>query len=119
MEMDDAEHVRVFNEAVSSGRWEPFVDRFAEDAELEFVGVPAGPFIGRQAIAQAYRENPPDDAIAIDGVPRREGDTIVVSYRWNRTKEKGTMRMTWKGGLITKLVVTSAEPAPEGRQPVR
>ena len=105
MEMDAAEHVRIFNEAVSSGRWETFVDRFAENAELEFVGVPAGPFIGRQAIAQAYRENPPDDAIAIDGVPRREGDTIVVPYRWNRTKEKGTMRLTWKGGLITKLVV--------------
>jgi steroid Delta-isomerase len=106
MKMDVAEHVRVFNEAASSGRWEPFIDRFAEDAELEFVGVPAGPFIGKQAIAQAYRENPPDDVIAIDGAPRRAGDTIVVPYRWNRTSEKGTMRMTWKAGLITKLVVT-------------
>jgi hypothetical protein len=104
--MDATEHVRVFNEAVSSGRWEPFIDGFADDAVLEFVGVSAGPFIGRQAIAQAYRDNPPDDTIAIDGDPRRQGDTIVVPFRWNRTNEKGTMRLTYKGGLISKLVVT-------------
>src|SRR5919198_795197 len=103
--MDAAEHVRVFNEAVSSGRWEPFIDGFAENAELEFVGVSAGPFIGRQAIAEAYQDNPPDDTIAIDAGPRRDGDTIVVPFRWNRTNEKGTMRLTCKGGLISKLVV--------------
>lgn len=104
--MDAVEHVRLFNDAVTSGRWEPFTDRFAVDAELVFVGVPAGPFIGRQAIAQAYRESPPDDTIAINGAPRRDGDAIVVPYRWNRTNETGTMRLTSKGGLITKLVVT-------------
>ena len=103
--MDAAEHVRVFNEAVSFGRWEPFIDGFAEDAELEFVGVAAGPFIGKQAIARAYNENPPDDTIAIDGDPSCEGDTIVVPFRWNRTNEKGTMRLTYKGGVIRKLIV--------------
>jgi steroid Delta-isomerase len=105
-EMVAAEHVRLFNEAVSSGWWEPFIDTFATDAELEFIGVPAGPFVGRPAIAQAYRANPPDDTIAIDGAARREGDAIAVPYRWNRTNEKGTMRLTHKHGLITKLVVT-------------
>ena len=104
--MDATAHVRLFNEAASSGRWEPFIDRFAEDVELEFVDVSAGPFISRQDIAQVYRQNPPDDTLAIDGAPRREGDTIVVPCRWNRTNEKGTMRLTYNGGLITKLVVT-------------
>ena len=104
--MDAAEHVRVFNDAVTSGRWQPFIDTFAEDAELEFVGVSAGPFIGRKAIARAYRENPPDDTIAIDGHPGRDCDTIVVPYRWNRTNEKGTIRLTYEGGLIRKLVIT-------------
>ena len=104
--MEAAEHVRVFNEAVSSSRWDPFIDTFAEDAELEFIGISAGPFIGRQAIARAYHDNPPDDTIAIDGEPMRDGDTIVVPFRWNRTNEKGTMRLTYTGGLIRKLVVT-------------
>jgi hypothetical protein len=56
-----AEHVDRFNAAVGSGDFGPMLELFTDDAALEFVGVPVGPFEGREAIAAAYREQPPDD----------------------------------------------------------
>jgi hypothetical protein len=91
---------------VTTRRWDRFINRFADNAELEFVGVPAGPFIGKPAIAEAYRTNPPDDTIAIDGTPTRSGNTLIVPFRWSRTNAQGTMRLTFADGLLTKLVVS-------------
>jgi steroid Delta-isomerase len=34
------EHVEAFNQAVTSGDWETFAERFATDARMEFVGAP-------------------------------------------------------------------------------
>jgi steroid Delta-isomerase len=56
---------------------------FAEDAELQFEGVPAGPFFGRDAIDAAYRELPPDDEIEILGSEERDGE-VVARYAWLR-----------------------------------
>jgi hypothetical protein len=53
------QHVARFNEGVRSGDFTPMVAAFAEDAELHFEGVPVGPFVGRDAIDAAYREQPP------------------------------------------------------------
>lgn len=52
-------HVALFNAAVRNNDWSAFVATFAADAILGFVGVPAGPFRGRDAIAQAYATNHP------------------------------------------------------------
>lgn len=52
-------HVALFNAAVRSGDWSAFVATFAPDATMGFVGVPAGPFRGRDAIAQATRHSHP------------------------------------------------------------
>ena len=46
------EHVERFNEAVRSGDYAPMLAAFAPDAEMAFEGVPVGPFVGREAIAQ-------------------------------------------------------------------
>ena len=47
------EHVARFNAAVESGDWAPMLEQFADDAVLEFRGIPVGPFSGRDAIAAA------------------------------------------------------------------
>jgi steroid Delta-isomerase len=61
--------VQAFNAGVRSGDWSALVELFADDAELEFVGIPVGPFRGREAIGEAYRAQPPDDEIVLlDGV---------------------------------------------------
>jgi steroid delta-isomerase len=70
-------------------------------------GVPVGPFIGRDAIAAAYREQPPDDEVEILGSEVREG-VVVARYAWLRDegRQAGEMRLTPRDGQIEKLVVT-------------
>jgi steroid Delta-isomerase len=99
-------HIAAFNTAVENGRWQPFVDRFADDAVLEFVGPPVGPFVGRAAIADAYATSPPDDTIEVAGPPVLVGSEVVVPYRWRRTGSTGSMRFTSHGEAIDRLVVT-------------
>jgi hypothetical protein len=45
------EHVARFNADVRTGDWSAMLELFADDAELEFFGIPVGPFAGREAIA--------------------------------------------------------------------
>jgi steroid Delta-isomerase len=100
------EHVRLFNAAVDSGDWISFVEQFAEDAVLEFVGPPVGPFTGRAAIHEAYVRNPPDDKIELDGPVAVHSGELVVPYKWVATGATGTMRVTERAGRIVRLVVT-------------
>jgi steroid Delta-isomerase len=100
-------HVAAFNAAVSSGDWEAFAARFADHAVLAFVGPSLGPFEGRDAIATAYADQPPDDTITAVGSPTVEGDETVVPYRWDATGATGSMRITEAAdGRISRLVVT-------------
>ena len=103
--MDVDEYVRVFNVAVRDGIWSPVVDRFGDDAVLEFVGPPVGPFVGKLAIAAAYDANPPDDEIELAGPGRINGDTLGVPFRWCSSGAGGMMRFTERFGLIEHLVV--------------
>ena len=75
------------------------VSRFAEDAELVFQGIPVGPFAGRDAIAAAYREQPPDDEIVL-----LDGDG---TYSWASEPEipAGQLFLTERDGEIARLVI--------------
>lgn len=101
------EHVERFNEGVRSGDFAPMLAAFAEDAEMYFEGAPAGPFFGRDAIAAAYRGQPPDDEVEIFDPEERDGE-IVARYAWLRDegRQSGEMRLTPREGRIQKLVVT-------------
>jgi steroid delta-isomerase len=95
-----ADHVEAFNQAVVSGDWDTFAGRFAEDATMSFVGVPAGPFDGRTAIAEAYRANPPTETMTLvdDGADGR--------FRW-AGGGTGTMHLSWNpAGEVAELVVS-------------
>jgi steroid delta-isomerase len=101
------EHVRRFNEGVRTGDFGPMAAAFAEDAEMYFEGVPVGPFIGRDAIGAAYRDQPPDDEVEIFDTEERDG-FIVARYAWLRDEghQAGEMRITQRNGQIQKLVIT-------------
>jgi hypothetical protein len=101
------DHVERFNEGVRSGDFTRMLENFAEGATMAFEGVPVGPFAGKDAIAQAYREQPPDDELDVLDA-RREGDTIVAGYAWRRepARRAGELRLTIERGRITRLVVT-------------
>lgn len=98
-----AEHIAAFNQGVVSGEWSRFADRFALDATMAFLGVPAGPFHGRDRIRTAYAENPPDDTMTVTAV-ESNGDTDAVAFTWDRGGS-GSMRITWAAGLVTALEV--------------
>jgi len=103
--LDD--HVADFNDGVRTGNFDAMLARFTHDAELAFEGVPAGPYVGIDAIRAAYRDNPPDDEIIVLGA-ELNGDTIVAPYSWahDRRRHSGEMRVTVRNGQIARLVVT-------------
>lgn len=96
-----AEHVEAFNQAVGSGDWDTFAERFVATARMAFVGVPAGPFEGRAAIAAAYKADPPGETLTV-----LADDDPVVRFKW-ASGDTGTMEFSWTAdGLIQSLTVT-------------
>jgi steroid delta-isomerase len=101
------EHVERFNAGVRSGDFGPMLAAFAEGAELVFEGIPVGPFRGREAIAEAYRAQPPDDEVLLLDA-REEAAEVVAGYAWSREPavRAGEMRLSHDGATIRRLVVT-------------
>lgn len=92
-------HIDLFNAAVTSGDWSALVATLHPDAVLTFVGVPAGPYQGRDAIAEAYRTNPPDDTMRVVSV---RGE--VVAFEWSRGGT-GTLTIQRDADRITGLTI--------------
>jgi hypothetical protein len=80
---------------------------FDDDAEMEFRGVPVGPFHGRVAIAEAYRAQPPDDELRVLEDRERDGRT-EARYAWLAEPDvaAGELLLAAEDGLIRKLVIT-------------
>jgi len=80
---------------------------FDDDAEMEFRGVPVGPFHGRDAIAEAYRAQPPDDELRVLEDRERDGRT-EARYAWLVEPDvaAGELLLSGEDGLIRKLVIT-------------
>ena len=101
-------HVRAFNHGVRTADWEPMLVLFADDAELHFENVPAGPFVGLAAIREAYRDQPPDDEIALLGIQDDGDRTVTAAFAWLRG---GTGRLVLEHdrGLVSRLTVVFDE----------
>jgi steroid Delta-isomerase len=98
-----AEHVAAFNHNVRSGDWAAFADRFTPDATMRFVGVPVGPFTGREAIAAGYASQPPSDTLTVSRAVS-SGDVDELWFAWDNGGT-GTMTLRWSGDLIAELTV--------------
>jgi steroid delta-isomerase len=83
------------------------VDGFTEDAELVFEGIPVGPFRGREAIAAAYRTQPPDDEIELLDVAQDSEGRMVASYAWRKRPGvwAGTLVLLPREERIARLVI--------------
>jgi len=101
------EYVARHNRGVRTGDWEALGECFAEDARLEFDGVPVGPFSGRDAIVAAYRARPPDGEVRILSAQERPGG-VEAAYSWAHDPERraGRLLVTLGGDEIDRLVVT-------------
>ena len=100
-----AGHVAAFNDSVRSGEWADFAGRFTPDATMRFVGIPVGPFTGREAIDAGYASQPPSDTLTVTrGVS--SGDVDELWFAWDSGGTAGTMILRWSGDLIDELTVT-------------
>ena len=97
-------HVRSFNHGVRTRDWEPMLLLFADDAELRFENVPAGPFRGIDEIRTAYREQPPDDEIVLLGVQDDGEHTVTAAFAWSKGGT-GRLVLEHERGLVTALTV--------------
>jgi hypothetical protein len=100
-------HVAAFNQGVETGEWDLMVEGFTPDGELVFVGAPAGPYKGRYVIAEAYRENPPDDGILVLEASVVGGE-VVAAYSWlkDEGRKAGLLVLTPYKAKLRRLVVT-------------
>jgi ketosteroid isomerase-like protein len=102
-------YVAAFNAAVAAGDFGPLLTRFTEDAVLRFDNVPPEAaslqFAGRQAIAGAYAQNPPDDQIDLTGEPVARGDHVTVPFAWRADQSAGVLDFVHSEGLISSLTV--------------
>jgi ketosteroid isomerase-like protein len=91
-------HVEGFNEGVRTGDWSRMLALLHDDAELEFAGIPVGPFRGKQAIRDAYEQQPPDDEIVL-----LAGD----AYAWagEPALRAGELRLEERDGKIARIRV--------------
>jgi len=96
-------HVEAFNAAVRDGRWSAFAERFTPSATMSFVGVPAGPFTGRDAIAAAYAQQPPTETLQALRI-ETDGDVDVVGFAW-ASGSTGTMRLEWDADQVAALEI--------------
>jgi steroid Delta-isomerase len=96
-------YVERFNAGVRSGEWEPMLELLAPNAQLEFVGIPVGPFAGREAIGEAYRAQPPDDELVLLD-PRGELGAI---YAWasEPARPAGELHLEEHEGAIEQVRV--------------
>ena len=97
-------HVRAFNAAVGDGDWEPMLARFSEDSELHFENVPAGPFVGLDAIRWAYADQPPTDTIQLLGIQENDEHHVAAAFAWSQGGT-GRMLLEHDRGAVKRLTV--------------
>ena len=90
--------------ASAPGDWEPMLLGLAENAELRFENVPAGPFKGLDEIRAAYASEPPDDEIVLLGSQQRDEHSAVAAFAWKRGGT-GRLVVEHERGAITGLTV--------------
>jgi steroid Delta-isomerase len=102
------EHLRRFNAGVAGGDFSPLVESLSEDATMAFTGVDVGPFSGKAAIAEAYRQSPPDDAIEAIDIRQTDPASALVEYVWrsDAARSPGRLRLSWgPDGLVRSMEI--------------
>jgi hypothetical protein len=97
-------HVELFNAAVSSGDYDPFLDTFAEDAVMRFDDFPIGPYVGRGAIAEAYATQPPADTMALMDMEVVGADAVTAAFEWD-AGGTGTMFLRFDSTKVVELAI--------------
>jgi steroid Delta-isomerase len=95
------QHVENFNNGVRTGDWTPMLALMTEDVELEFVGLPIGPFSGRDAVGDAYRAQPPSDELYV--LEDRGDGTAVYAWLQDPARPAGELHLDERDGSISRV----------------
>jgi hypothetical protein len=107
-----ARHETLFNAGVASGDFGPWLETFHADATATFVGLPLGPFRGRDAIAAAYAENPPSSPMRVVDATR-DGDVVRAHFVWDSAPDTGGIFVfELRGDRLASLEVELGAPPP-------
>jgi hypothetical protein len=97
-------HLDRFNDAVRSRNWDAYLAGLSDSVQMEFIGVPFGPFTSKSDVAAAYSSNPPDDTLSISDLGA-EGSMDVVRFSWDKGGS-GVTRITWTpDDLVERQVI--------------
>jgi hypothetical protein len=102
-------HVELFNEAVRTGDYGPFLDTFADDAVMRLDGVPMGPVEGKAGIAEAYATRPPTDTMALIDMEELGTTAVRALFEWD-AGGTGEMYLRWDDGRLVELKIAPALP---------
>lgn len=104
--------VADFNTGARTGDFSALVDLLTDDAVLEFEGVPDPPFLGRDAIAEHYRNDPPDDEVAIVR-SKSENGFIIANFVWVDIPEArgGTLIITPHEERVARIAIAFGGPS--------
>jgi steroid Delta-isomerase len=98
-------HVELFNEAVRTGDYGPFLETFSERAVMRFDNVPMGPFNGLPEIAEAYATEPPTDTMALTAMEEIGGDGVRALFEWD-AGGTGQLFLRWDDEKVVELAIT-------------
>jgi steroid delta-isomerase len=99
--------VAALNRGVREGSWTDMLTLSRSDAAMEFVGIPPGPFHGREAIAAAHRNQTPDDEMILLDSPLQRRGALVATYAWAKepARPAGELHLRETDGVITAIRV--------------
>jgi hypothetical protein len=99
-------HLDALNSGVAGNGFDRLGANLTEDCTMRFEGVPVGPFEGRAAVVEAYRQSPPDDGIVVLEAQYDER-RAVATYAWSATPDKpaGRLLVDLDGELISALTI--------------
>ncbi len=94
------------NAGVRSGDFSALLEILHSDAEMHFIGIPAGPFLGRAAIARAFREGGPGDELILGDVTASAAEQ-QASYGWRARPEhiEGRISILVRDQAIASIVI--------------
>jgi hypothetical protein len=99
-------HVELFNEAVRSGDYAPYLRTFADNAIMNFDDMPIGPFRGKAEIIDAYESQPPNDTMALIDMQEIGADGVEAAFEWD-AGGTGRMFLRWSEERIVELSISS------------
>ena len=99
-------YVTFNNEGVRTRDFSSLLALFAPEAVMRLDGIAAGPFSAASAVAEAFREHPPDDELELlDHLAA--GDRAVYGWSKRPGVPAGELRIAERDGLILELLVSA------------